>query len=739
MKQQRIRIIMGLALAVVMITIVFSLCGLVARAEGNTTAVTKENYMSDDQYAALGFGSLKYPAAFSAEDTSDPLEGYTANTLSELFVGQMNKNDDKDDYIGSFQIMENSSTADSNTLNLNNMAKNTIGKIHGYYDADNSDDMYTQCKNTIALRPGKISETNASTLDIIIEDTLYCLEDGWFYEDDSYQMVNAWTLGDDGKYTMSDHKAYNVKLDNDNWVGDIEVKQAEGLTAMAVGDFDGDDYYEVAVHALDNNGGQIIFFQPKVNGSAYELKQGNYSIRIGDIGNRFKFDGMEGDLERPIVQLTTTSMSGQDDLAISVSLPYDDGNEYCDSSTLAIYSCQNGNTSRRFNNDLVVNNNEYRFKFPSTTNADLNGDGTDELGVAGNKNYGYKNYDTKGSISKSENLVNVVLYNGSGYELAWSKPKNLHANELVVSEDKMNAPVALTASRYNPEQSWDTLFCEGVYYHLSGASGSTANEIIKKGTLTCNANEDYDFVEEVQEIKNDNGLDYIRAYAPYISKAVTASFVEDSRMTEQTLVVSGTDSRNSFSNSDWADIDIAWVYGKNGDLIQEVTNPRYVDSQDEDDNGTLLTFCAINVDDDTVYTQYTGKNVGWSSPSVESVMLSTPYWSELDYATAGNARGATSYSLTVSNDSGTGNSGNIGLGLGYTFGGGVGFLGPGGSMGFSLDGSAAYTNSFQNTKTQSDTLTFTSGGGNDVVGLTVTPVAIYSLGPRAHRHPGGGG
>ncbi|MGL4283749.1 MAG: hypothetical protein ACRCSI_09105, partial [Eubacterium aggregans] len=210
MKQQRIRIIMGLALAVVMITIVFSLCGLVARAEGNTTAVTKENYMSDDQYAALGFGSLKYSAAFSAEDTSDPLEGYTANTLSELFVGQMNKNDDKDDYIGSFQIMENSSTADSNTLNLNNMAKNTIGKIHGYYDADNSDDMYTQCKNTIALRPGKISETNASTLDIIIEDTLYCLEDGWFYEDDSYQMVNAWTLGDDGKYTMSDHKAYNV-------------------------------------------------------------------------------------------------------------------------------------------------------------------------------------------------------------------------------------------------------------------------------------------------------------------------------------------------------------------------------------------------------------------------------------------------------------------------------------------------------------------------------------------------
>ncbi|MDD4690996.1 InlB B-repeat-containing protein [Eubacterium aggregans] len=726
MKQQRIRIIMGLVLAVVMITIVFSLCGLVARAEGNTTAVTKENYMSDNQYAALGFGSLKDPAAFSAEDTSNPLEGYTANTLSELFVGQMNKNDDKDDYIGSFQIMENASTADSNTLNLNNMAKNTIGKIQGYYDADNSDDMYTQCKNTIALRPGKISETNASTRDIIIEDTLYCLEDGWFYEDDSYQMVNAWTLGDDGKYTMSDHKAYNVKLDDDNWVGDIEVKQAEGLTAMAVGDFDGDDYYEVAVHALDNSGGQIIFFQPKANGSAYELKQENYSIRIGDIGNRFKFDGMEGDLERPIVQLTTTSMSGQDDLAISVSLPYDDGNEYCDSSALAIYSCQNGNTSRRFNNDLVVNNNEYRFKFPSTTNADLNGDGTDELVVAGNKNYGYKNYDTKGSISKSENLVNVVLYNGSGYELAWSKPKNLHANELVVSEDKMNAPVALTAARYNSEQSGDTLFCEGVYYHFSGASGATANEIIKNGKLTCNEKEDYDFGEEVQEIKNDNGLDYIRAYAPYISKAVTASFVEDSRMTEQTLVVSGTDSRNSFSNSDWADIDIAWVYGKNGDLIQEVTNPRYVDSQDEDDNGTLLTFCAINVDDDTVYTQYTGKNVGWSSPSVESVMLSTPYWSELDYGTAGNARGATSYSLTVSNGSGTGNSGNIGLGLGYTFGGGVGFLGTGGSMGFSLDGSAAYTHSFQNTKTQSDTLTFTSGGGNDVVGLTVTPVAIYN-------------
>lgn len=712
--------------AVLLLFLLLGAGGLTVHAQ----SVEKQNYMTDDQYAALGFQTLKDPAAFSEEDTSNPLSGYTANILSELLVGQMNRDDNEKDYVGSFQIMENAKTASPDALNLNNMAKTIIGKIQGYIDANDDDDMYTQCKNTIALRPGKLSETTPDTKDIIIEDTLYCLEDGWFYEDDSYQGIMTWTMGEDHDYTAGTR--ITKKLDDGHWVGEIEVRQADGLTAMAVGDFDGDDFNEVAVHCPENGGGIIRFYQPVSDGKGYKLQEEKYTVSLGDIGKRFK---VSDDLRRPMAQLTTTRMAGRDDLAISLSLPYSNTDQYCDSSALAIYSFQNGKASQCFNNDLVVNNNEYRFKFPATANADLNGDSVDELVVAGNKNYSYKNKDTRGNISTTENLVNVVLYNGSGYELAWSTPKNLHANELVYSENEMNAPVTITGGRYNPEQKEDTLFCEGVYYTFAGGAGETANAIIKNGTLACNADADFQFAPEVQDIKNANGVEYIRAFQPFIGQAVTAGFVEDSRTTEQTVFVSGTDSRNTFSNTDWVDMDIAWIYNGDGGIVDDVTNALYVDSQDEDDNGTLLTLCAINVDKDTVYTQYQGKNVGWSSPSVQSIMLSTPYWSELDYGNIASARGSTTYGLTVSNGDSRNDAGNIGLGLSYSLGGGAEFLGTGASMGFSVDASAAYTRAFQSGQTHSDTLSFTGYGGSDMLGLTVTPVAIYNYKVWVPEHP----
>lgn len=345
----------------------------------------KQNYLTDDQYAALGFSGLKDPAAFSSTDTSDPLSGYSASVLSELLVGQVNRDDNEDNYEGSFQIMQGPATADSSAMNLNNMAKSLVGGIQNYFDKRNDDGMYTQCKNTIALRPGKISETDVSTKDIIIEDTLYCQEGGAFQQDDSMQRIMAWSL--DGSDAYHSGNWYTKKLDDGHWVGDIKVKEADGFTAMAVGDFDGDDYYEVAVFTPENGGGRIIFFQLVQNGDSCNLQEESYSVNIASLSDYYN---MDDGIKRPTVQLNTTSMAGRDDLAISVSLPYSGQDNCCNNSCLAIYSFQNGSASQCFNNNLVVNNDAYRFKFNATCNADLNGDGVDELVVAGNKNDSYK-------------------------------------------------------------------------------------------------------------------------------------------------------------------------------------------------------------------------------------------------------------------------------------------------------------------------------------------------------------
>ncbi len=119
------------------------------------------------------------------------------------------------------------------------------------------------------------------------------------------------------------------------------------------------------------------------------------------------------------------------------------------------------------------------------------------------------------------------------------------------------------------------------------------------------------------------------------------------------------------------DLDIFWMYNKDGKISEEKTNPQYVDEQNEDDNGTLITLCALNTDNDSVSLQYEGKDVGWSDPAVQSVILTPPYWSELDYGSLGAARGSTTYDVTVSNAAGVTNSNNIGLSLGFVINGGV--------------------------------------------------------------------
>ena len=125
--------------------------------------------------------------------------------------------------------------------------------------------------------------------------------------------------------------------------------------------------------------------------------------------------------------------------------------------------------------------------------------------------------------------------------------------------------------------------------------------------------------------------------------------------------------------------------------------------------------------------QYTFHQVryGWSNPQVLAVMLSSPYWNELDYGADMNAAGSTEFSVSVGVETSETTSLNIAVGGSVTlsakaeiFGNGVEV---GGEIGVALD----ETSEVQSSKVTTKTLTFQAGAGEDHVALLVFPMACY--------------
>ncbi len=446
----------------------------------------KNNYMTDSQYKKL-FGvdiNAKVVDAFDPDNTEHPLEGYEPAVLSELFLGWMNRTNN---YDGQFAVMENASK--DSAFNMNTMWNTNYGGINTYYGEDHNDDMYTHAISTVALTPENLTDADARTRQqILIENRIYLDEDGAFYEDDTYQMLNTYTLKSDGTSWVRT-QCKNKYLSDAHWAWYVDVPEQQAYTGMAVGDYDGDNYNEVAVYvpanSVDDEWAQIEIYQPQKSGDGYILNK-EYSFSLKDLGPRF---GVEYDKYFPYAHLNTTKMAGRDDLVVSATLPYYDEEGYTDNGCFVVISIQNGVRKTEFNTDLMYDSNSYRFKMQASTNADLDGDGTDELVVGGFKNTGYNiKSDDRGDILDSEYLVNVLLYEDGAYKLAWSKPQVTAGIDLDHSRE-MDAPVAIAAGKYRMGAVADTVFLEGTYLDFFVGGGETAAERIKNGTFKQDTSE----------------------------------------------------------------------------------------------------------------------------------------------------------------------------------------------------------------------------------------------------------
>lgn len=652
------------------------------------------DYMTEQQYQDLGFSSLEDPSLFDESDTSNPLEGYEASILSELYMGRGGYGAD---YTADAHLMENAATYDD--LDLNSFENRTLARNSKYpHDANDGGDWNYQSSTTATIKLGDLSGSDYIP-DSIIYNSMFVKNNG------SYQVLDLYTYNSENDRMELQSESDIFTLDsNDKFVQDLEVQEASGYQAITVGDFDNDNYNEVAVYrSVTGNPKIAIYEQAVYNGKTILVYDNNQDISLSAISTHFvNTDGRN----RPLVNLSTTNIAGRDDLVINVSLPWNNDGKFCHGGCTAIYSWSN-TTSQMVYKDYMERS-DYRMKFTASATMDIDGDGSKELIVASNKNSNFKDGSSRGDISENENLVNVVLWseNENKYYNAWSEPQTIEALDFIKKGKDRKSPVAVTGARFSSTGTMETLFVEGVFYTFKQGAGDIPEERITNGKFVTSSKFD----------KSSGGNN------PFIHLAISASFVEEDRLSEQVLVVYGDENG---ANSDQVCLDLFWCYNNGTEIEINCTDNNYYHNKNEDDNGTFLTFCSVDVDMDTVYMEYINKTVGWSNPAVHSVMLSAPYWSELDYGTAMTARGSTTYKIETGTTDSLNVDANFGVGLSIVFDTKVSVFGNGGKLGFSVDIAGNYIYKYQTAHTIKEVLTFTSGAGEDYVALIVVPIVTY--------------
>lgn len=658
-----------------------------------------EDYMDADYYSQLGL-AVTTPTLFSESDTTDPLEGYQTAIIDELYVGTMNHDAD---YKGTFLIADNTETPDSASLYFETFINNKLASQSYSLDSDAD----TQCISAIAVNTSNtIPENDAIPKQVIVENRIYEYTKG---DNDSYQKLIVYTMQDDGSFKEGTG-ATIMLAEDDGWVGAITIREQGGFTSMTTGDFDSDGQSEVAVHVPSGSqAGYIYIYGLVEKDDLYSLEYEN-KFEIASLGNRFKWSSGRC---RPLVNLTTASMSGKDDIVLNVSLPYDKYSKACDAGVMCVisYSDTSKTYVRNTLDCMVLGSETARFKLQSAVPADVNGDGVDEIVIAGYMNEGYTNGSSRGSIS-DKLVFNILLWNGSSYYLAWNDDEvlekavirntNIHVDNSG-SKESENDPVTLVAAKLHAGSNADVIFCEGAFYSfVAGTDSTDANRNISTGS--------FNFVKNLSLENTDEA---------FVGVGVAGTFASDSPDTEQMYIVTG----HNALGDDTCDLYVTAVWGESGS-IKENRVDDYFNNVNEDDCGTTIALCPVNVDDDSSHYRYVGKTTGWSKPEIMCVLMSPPYWKELDYD---GDYGTTSLEVTSSAETSLTSDWAAGVHIDtqYLFGAGVSAAGSA-KFGFDISVAAEYVGSKTQAYTEGSSYTFKASNGENIVGLMAAPQISYN-------------
>ena len=492
---------------------------------------------------------------------------------------------------------------------------------------------------------------------------------------------------------------------------DIDANTSKSYVAITAGNFDDseDGTQEIACYipARTGKGAFISVYSPS-------SKTEKFAINLSNIASRFDVTSADWALvgtNMPVVALSTTAISGQDDLVINVSNPLKSGVDQ--RAALVIYRLDGGLPTQLFSDLTMTSSANHRMRFCSATDVDLLGNGEAELVVGGYENYNFSNNTTAGSLSSKNNMIQILYWDtaSNSYRKVWGDPQDsdIAYGSKLATGTAMMEPAAIAAGRLRTASLGESVFLEGVVLRFKYEPSTTATtlEMLQSGI----------FLAEFKIATNGGN-------SAFISQAAIGHFTTASPSTEQLVVLQGDE--NTFNGiNDKIYYDISWTWENNGQLTSSVTNNDYVES-DQDDNGTYMSICALNADKDTIQVKYQGRSMGWSEPELYCVLMSPPYWRELQYE---DGLGSVSFEISTGHMDGRDWDLNIGGGvfchIQATFG--AGFMGTNGRAGAAAEASVmaqlVHEHSYASTSESSYRVTVSPGEDHAVV--YAIPVVTY--------------
>lgn len=684
-------------------------------AEEVQTYENEINALPKEAYKEFGL-TAGSPEEFDPDDPEHPLENYGSTYFSELCIGQFTPADNS----VRLSVADNiTSEPSASSFDLDHMLQDRIGsEIQNSFDASGDHQCEIRGSDTCA------ADLDGDGVDEILTSTLVYHPDHKIHDSAASEMyVGSYDYDEQtGRWKyINGGIQWTLSFEDDGDPEFAEKVSADTLKAymtMAAGDFNGDGREEVAVYypvqrfkkrlGIQYNGPIIQTLGCPGEGAALTVLN-TFSLSELEGGQNVFCHEYDGQI-MPVVDLSTTRISGQDDLVVNVSQPMTSKNgqdkSYGQGSAMGIYHFEGIAPSdkiicRYINKDVQYGS--MRMRFASALDADVDGDGVEELVVGGYKNTGIGGICDVGTLDPSKNLLQLFRWNESSrrYEEACSTPKEVEARSSLIQTDaQMMEPAAMAAGRLYTNDRMDRIFLEGNIFGFHGERGH-----LSEGS----------FVKE-HSISLGGGS------RSFISAAYAGSFSMGGMDTEQIVLLCG-----SFSgNSDKATMDVLWIWqddrGKLNDAITNADHPG--------GTGRYPTLCPLNVDDDkTTDVRYKGKEYGWSAPTLYSVLQSPPYWSELQYNSETYGAGEVSYAVTCGRKSGT--EGEWGLGLGLYFEASA-MLGPkilgekvtvGG--GFEVGLMGRYVGSYGSAHAVKDSVEFIVAPGEDQAIVLAVPLVIY--------------